>query len=185
MVQRTTLADDDDRAPTPSPARPRPVDARRRQRRLDGCRGRRVAQAHGLVPGLAGRAAEAPNCSGSPRRRAASALRAPGVLPDAEEVDARTGYVTSGRTAVIASPVSPQRSRNSAPLISSGSRVAAATGSSLTQDHDRSSDSSTMRFPMKAAARARRYGCAADIVCGAAGPADDLEIRRERHDRPG
>ena len=95
-----------------------------------------------------------PTVSSVRRSSAVEQRAAAPVLLDPERRRARTGYVSSGSTVVSESSVVPQRSRKVAPSSASGRSVTAATGArSPTRCVGRRS--STMRLPMKAAARAR------------------------------
>ena len=157
MVERTTLADDHNRATTPSPARPRPVDARRRQRPLDGCRGRRVTQSHGLVPGVTGAEQEPPTARAPPAGGRRSALRLLACSPMPKRTDARTGYETSAlhRGDHVTGLAPALEKFGPADLLGEPGRGGdGAARSPRTTIAVRTA--STMRFPMKAAARARR-----------------------------
>ena len=185
MVQRTALADDHDRAAAPSPARPRPMDARRRQRRS-----RRLPWPPGdPVPWPRTRrdwrGAARPTAPARPagERRGRSPLRACSSMP--KRTDARTGYVTSGCTTVIdvTGLAPPLEEFGPADLFGEPGRC---RGGELADPGPRSLFG---RFYDALPHEGRRpgpsVGRAADVVCGAARPADDLEIRRERHGGPG
>ena len=119
VIQRTTLTEDDHRAAASTAARACAVDAGRGQCRLDGRRGRRVAEADRVVAGMAG----TQQMSQTPRSSLAEsseASLAPGVLLDAEGGGGAHRVRLVGSTTVSGSPRSPHRPTKSAPSTDSG-----------------------------------------------------------------
>ena len=117
----------------------------------------------------------------SPRARCGACSSTPKRGRGADGI--RLARVDGGDVVVGAAPAVEERRRRRAPR---GASSTASRGSSLTHDHVRPSESSTIRFPMNAAARARRYGapptsCSAPVGhpttstpggSGTAGPTD-------------